>query len=513
MSISNTTASESETLVSSRPMKADGIISGNGHDESREADGELLKKFLKSRDNDDFRELVVRFGSLVYGIALRSLHDRHAAEDAFQATFLILARDGRMIRNPASIGAWLHGVAVRVSKRMLARRQRECFVEDPMQSAEDDTLFDELNEQFEHQLLDEELQRLPEVYRAPLVLHFLEGKSYDETARALETTEGAIRGRLQRGKSELRLRLMRRGVEISAVLAGMTLWQSVAQAAVRPELISKTVLGGMATVQGIPYSPTTSPEAVHLATKELTMLTKTKILCTCALIASTTVLGWFAHAELAKNQHSSTTPQEPIATEVFEDAFADESIIVEAGPPEFEDALALAIPAGQNDTATDKEAKPQLVLKYGDGKPDGKKSIAGTGEMIQFTLPDTSQQLRSLKIHCARYGYPRAPDEDVEISVVSEDTTELIHTELVSYSKFRRGESRWTTLGFEESVDVPETFWVIIDFNAERTKGVYVSYDTSTEGKHSRTGVPGGDSKEVNFGGDWMIQAVLTKPE
>lgn len=155
----------------------------------------------------------------------------------------------------------------------------------------------------------------------------------------------------------------------------------------------------------------------------------------------------------------------------------------------------------------------QLVLKYHDGKPDGKKSIAGTGEMIQFTLPNASQQLRGLRLHSARYGHPQAPDEDVEVSIVSADETTVVHTEPVPYAKFKRGESRWTTLTFAEPVAVPETFWVIFDFNAEQTKGVYVSFDTSSGGSHSKIGVPGGESKAVNTGGDWMVECLLTKPE
>jgi hypothetical protein len=89
----------------------------------------------------------------------------------------------------------------------------------------------------------------------------------------------------------------------------------------------------------------------------------------------------------------------------------------------------------------------------------------------------------------------------------------VIHTELVPYAKFKRGETRWTTIPFEESVAVPAKFWVILDFNAQQTKGVYVSYDSSTQGKYSKTGVPGGSSQDVDFGGDWMVQAILTRPE
>jgi hypothetical protein len=66
---------------------------------------------------------------------------------------------------------------------------------------------------------------------------------------------------------------------------------------------------------------------------------------------------------------------------------------------------------------------------------------------------------------------------------------------------------------FEDAIEVPSSFWVILNFNAARTKGVYVSFDTDTEGKYSRTGLPGTESKAVDFGGDWMVQALLIRPK
>jgi hypothetical protein len=159
------------------------------------------------------------------------------------------------------------------------------------------------------------------------------------------------------------------------------------------------------------------------------------------------------------------------------------------------------------------DAKPITVLKYDDGKPEGQRSIAGTGEMVRFELPNKTQKLVSLRLHCARYGHPQPPKENAEFSIVSDDGAEVVHTEDVPYSTFKRGESRWTTIRFKDPVAVPEKFWIIMDFNAEKTKGVYVSFDTSTGGAHSKVGLPGAEMKDVNTGGDWMVQAILSKPE
>jgi hypothetical protein len=156
--------------------------------------------------------------------------------------------------------------------------------------------------------------------------------------------------------------------------------------------------------------------------------------------------------------------------------------------------------------------RPVRILKYGDGEADGRKSRAGAGEMIRFTLPEGVTAVRGLRVHCARYGNPQPPKEDVEITFLNEDMTESLHTELVPYSIFKRTkENRWTTVPLDEEVELPGTFWVVLNFNAERNKGVYVSYDTDTEGKYSRFGFNDEDAKATDFKGDWMVQVQLPR--
>ncbi len=152
------------------------------------------------------------------------------------------------------------------------------------------------------------------------------------------------------------------------------------------------------------------------------------------------------------------------------------------------------------------------VLKYGDGKADGKKSIAGTGEAILFAMPEGVNKVRAIKIHGSRYGYPKAPDKDFEITFLTKDIDEILHTERVPYRTFRRGKSKWVRISLKEPVEVSPEFWVVLAFNAERTKGVYVSYDTSTGGEYSRVGLPTDEEfRETDFKGDWMVQAMLAK--
>jgi beta-lactamase regulating signal transducer with metallopeptidase domain len=158
--------------------------------------------------------------------------------------------------------------------------------------------------------------------------------------------------------------------------------------------------------------------------------------------------------------------------------------------------------------------RPPALLAYGDGKADGKKSFGGSGHMIRFELPEGITSVRGLRIHGSRYGLPQAPDEDFEITFLSDDREETLDTKAAPYRLFKRGKESWVRVLFDEEVELPQKFWVALNFNAHQTKGVYVSYDTSTKGEHSRVGLAGDEEKpkETDFGGDWMVQVMLPRP-
>ena len=150
------------------------------------------------------------------------------------------------------------------------------------------------------------------------------------------------------------------------------------------------------------------------------------------------------------------------------------------------------------------------VLKYGDGKADGRKSLAGSGEMIRFTLPVEGQTVKGIKIHGSRYGYPKPPDKDFTIYFLNENKSDILQTEKAPYALFKKGKAKWVPITFKKSVKVPKIFWIALDFKPQRTKGVYVSYDTSTGGQHSMIGLPGQQTKKIDFNGDWMIEVMLS---
>jgi RNA polymerase sigma factor (sigma-70 family) len=180
-------------------------------------DAQLLACFATNRDEAAFAEIVRRYGSLVHGVCRRILGNPHDADDAYQATFLILSRKPTGLRKVESLSSWLHGVALRVAIRLkrnlLRRKDRAPLAVDVPQTETDDVSWGEVQ-----RLLDEELARLPEQFRQPLILCYLEGKTRDEAADELGWSPSTFRGRLERARQRLRWRLERRGLTLSAAL-------------------------------------------------------------------------------------------------------------------------------------------------------------------------------------------------------------------------------------------------------------------------------------------------------
>src|SRR5262249_40567371 len=167
-----------------------------------EADAVLLDRFVRQQDNAAFEALVRRHGPMVLGVCRRVLGNAHDAEDTFQATFLVLTRKAAGFHPPSALPAWLHGVAHSLALKHLQTQRRRQHGETRSAkiagTAPPDPL-DQLTAREMLQVLDEELQRLPESYRLPLILCWLEGRTQDEAAGVLGWTPGSVRGRLHRG--------------------------------------------------------------------------------------------------------------------------------------------------------------------------------------------------------------------------------------------------------------------------------------------------------------------------
>ncbi len=217
-----------------------------GHTAPFLADPELLRRFIANRDEAAFATLVERHGAMVLGICRRLLRHTQDAEDACQAVFLVLARKARSIRKQQSVASWLHGVAYHVAtnlKRDLARRSARATAA-PEPSKPDPTA--EASWREVQAIIEEELARLPENHRAPLILCYVEGKTRDEAAQQLGWNDATLRGSLERGRNQLRVRLTRRGITPTTAGIAGALAANSATASVPATVVVTIVKTGLA---------------------------------------------------------------------------------------------------------------------------------------------------------------------------------------------------------------------------------------------------------------------------
>ena len=176
-------------------------------------DGTLLQRFVADREQAAFAALVQRHGGFVLGVCHRVLGDFHAAQDAVQATFLVLARKAGMLDRSGPLGGWPYKVAYHLALRSRSVAARQRLTEraaDPGEPA--DVPAPDLDEEEVRQALREELQHLPEKYRAPLMLCYFDGRTHADAARGIGVPRGSMAKRIGEGLECLRERLLDRGV-------------------------------------------------------------------------------------------------------------------------------------------------------------------------------------------------------------------------------------------------------------------------------------------------------------
>jgi RNA polymerase sigma factor (sigma-70 family) len=287
------TSSRTDPSAIRQLMKLAGVSPGG-----QATDRELIERFLMDRSESAFADLMARHGPMVLAVCRRHIRDTHAADDAFQACFLVLARKAGRVRWRESIGGWLFEVATRVAKKIAAQAARRIAREgNPAASASEPVAPappPPADLTALQAALDEELGRLPEKLRAPVVLCHLEGLSQDEVARHLGVTDGQLRGRLYRAKEKLRERLVRRGFSLTAVLLALTVGET---ASAIPAALAT------ATARLAAANPNTIPIAVHLLAHGV-IRDMTTTLKTIAVLAAFGVLtlagaGYAVHAALA----------------------------------------------------------------------------------------------------------------------------------------------------------------------------------------------------------------------
>ena len=261
------------------------------------SDRQLLQRFRDGHDDSAFTTLVQRHGPLVLGVCRRLLDQPQDVEDAFQAVFLVLVRRAAALSWHDSIAPWLHQVARRVAlkaRATRARRRTESLTADEAPALEAETAAAHAVEHRElRQVLDEELERLPPRYRAPLVLCYLQGKTHDEAAQELGWKRGSIAYRLGRAQDLLRDRLLGRGVALSAGLAAL-LTAERATAAVAPAGLVQTTgqavsLFAAGAAVGVPEN------ASHLAEGVLQTMHISKFKAACGAALALFLLGGGLH--------------------------------------------------------------------------------------------------------------------------------------------------------------------------------------------------------------------------
>jgi RNA polymerase sigma-70 factor (ECF subfamily) len=221
----------------------------------RRTDRQLLDDFVERRSEAAFRTLVSRHGPMVLRVCRRVLNHEQDAEDAFQATFLVLARNTAAIRKRNTVGDWLHGVAYRTAmkvKRSAARRRNHeqrvwrtgsvsrLVGTNPAAHAAGSPTWDDVQA-----VLDEEIQRLPACYREAFVLCLLEGKSGPEAAVELRCKEGTVKSRVNRARHMLQRQLERRGINLAVLLAALSVAETTAKAALPAALTHTTIRFGL----------------------------------------------------------------------------------------------------------------------------------------------------------------------------------------------------------------------------------------------------------------------------
>jgi RNA polymerase sigma factor (sigma-70 family) len=256
-------------------------------------DGQLLDRFAIGHDDGaelSFQALVERHGPMVLRVCQRVLTDPNDAEDAFQATFLVLLRQAGRIRERGSVAAWLHGVAARIAARakVEAARRRRIERRGVRPAIEDYNIGAHLD--FES-LIQQELAGLPEKYRAPIVLCYLEGLTHDRAAEQLGWPVGTVRGRLARARELLRTRLARRGITDSAGLVAVESLTESAGAAVPAALRAATVHAAVRDASGQTIAAVVSTKVAARAERACRLMTLYRWKTVAGLILSIGALG------------------------------------------------------------------------------------------------------------------------------------------------------------------------------------------------------------------------------
>lgn len=362
------------------------VLDASAPSEPLETDADLLSEYLATGNRVPMESLMRRYSPMVASVCRSTISDPSAAEDAFQATFLVFLRSAKRIRKQSSVGAWLHGVAYRTSCRLRQQRCQQrrrqfslealpevaCTPVDPLA---------QIARQMELEVLDQELQVLPLKLRDALVEHFLLGHSASKIAERMDLSTSAVEGRIRRGKLKLRSRLSRRGVSFSAAFAAACWFQEPVHATEAGSWLSELLNGSLAqwtTGSSVLSSP--KLEVSTLVNGELAMLNSTaaKALLVTSLVVGVGAVIAFNPDGLGKSSNAAADDA-PIAT-TLQVVSADESatFLSQIAPASQSGPAKATTPsaAARGTTTSSNSAMPAKSAKW--SRPD-----SGTPEWLQ----------------------------------------------------------------------------------------------------------------------------------
>jgi RNA polymerase sigma factor (sigma-70 family) len=276
------------------------------------SDRELVARFSAHRDEAAFEALVQRHGPMVLCVCRRVLGNEQDAEDAFQATFLVLSRKTASLRRQESVGSWLFGIAHRLALKANAAAARRRIHESRVATPSPSDPLAEITVREAQMVLEDELARLPEKYRAPLVLCCLEGMPRDEAAQHLGWPLSTLKSRLEEARDRLRRRLDRRGLTLPGALLASVLAEGAAQAAVQAPLLRATVRGALVFAGGkAGAGVTVSAKVAALAEEALRSVFATKPRLAATLVLLLGLVG--TGATLFATRETGGEPADPVA--------------------------------------------------------------------------------------------------------------------------------------------------------------------------------------------------------
>ena len=348
------------------------------------SDRQLVEQALAGETDAAVAVIVHRHGPMVYRVCWRVLQRSHDAEDAFQATFLVLAGKLRSIRKLESLASWLHGIAHHVALRAKVQAQARRRREESAARAGNSTRTDDGNGNDLRAALDAELCRLPEKLRQPLVLCYLEGRTQDEAASQLGWSKSTLRRRLAKARDTLGRRLTARGVSLSASMAAVLVSECIASGAPAPALVASTVEAAAHVVAG-ETTATVANATVAALTGGLVkamFVTKLKYVATAILLVALlgAGAGWFAASGLARtSDETGITPQAKGDVQVPPEPREDLKTTINPVIPG--DAIHTAGVSRDADRADAAEQDPSAVSLSQGEKANGKKDL----ELLQGT--------------------------------------------------------------------------------------------------------------------------------